>query len=131
MTQGSENLLSSKDRLVRLRQLVGRLEQLPGSPERDRMLAEVRARAVDLETGVKPRAMLPIEVARLIGEKPVRGDNPPAAARQPADVADVAPLQPAPPQPMPVSIDLLATEERLSLEESSAPHRAWQNGLRG
>jgi hypothetical protein len=40
--------------------LVARLEQLPASSERDRMLSEVRSRAVDLDTGVEPRAMLTV-----------------------------------------------------------------------
>ena len=34
--------------------------RLPESPDRDRLLSEVRSRAVDLDTGVTPRAMLPL-----------------------------------------------------------------------
>jgi hypothetical protein len=38
-------------RLERLRDLATRLAQLPPSAARERMLAEVRSRAVDLDTG--------------------------------------------------------------------------------
>jgi hypothetical protein len=124
--------LSSKDRLERLRDLVARLEQLPGSAERDRMLAEVRGRAVDLETGVTPRAMLQIDEQRLIrDDEPVPAKVRAAPAPQPSRVVPAAPREPRVPRPMSVSIDLLATDERLSLEDPSAPHRAWQHGLRG
>jgi hypothetical protein len=52
---------ASARRRTQLRRLVARLEQLPASPERDRILSEVRSRAVDLDTGVKPRAMLTVD----------------------------------------------------------------------
>jgi pyruvate/2-oxoglutarate dehydrogenase complex dihydrolipoamide acyltransferase (E2) component len=123
--------VSSKDRLGRLRQLVARLEQLPDSPERERMLAEVRARAVDLETGVTPRAMLPVEMSRLMRDEKPRTAPAPAPARRSAPITRVEAPAPRAAQPASPSIDLLANEERLSLEESSAPHRAWQHGLRG
>jgi hypothetical protein len=47
-------------RVKRLKELVHQLEKLPASPDRDRVLSEARSRAVDLETGVTPRAMLPV-----------------------------------------------------------------------
>jgi hypothetical protein len=47
-------------RVKRLKDLVDLLERLPSSPDRDRVLSEVRSRAVDLDTGVTPRAMLPV-----------------------------------------------------------------------
>ena len=53
--------MSSAHRLRRLRELLARIEQLPASPENERMLAEVRARVVDVDTGVTPRAMLPVD----------------------------------------------------------------------
>ena len=53
--------MSSEHRLRRLRELLARIEQLPASSERERMLAEVRARVVDVDTGVTPRAMLPVD----------------------------------------------------------------------
>ena len=48
------------ERLKRMKELVDQLEQLPAWPDRDRVLAEVRSRAVDVDTGVTPRAMLPV-----------------------------------------------------------------------
>src|SRR5919106_837919 len=47
-------------RVKRLKDLIDLLERLPASPERDRVLSEVRSRAVDVDTGVTPRAMLPL-----------------------------------------------------------------------
>jgi hypothetical protein len=47
-------------RVKRLKDLVDLLERLPASPDRDRVLSEVRSRAVDVDTGVTPRAMLPL-----------------------------------------------------------------------
>ena len=44
----------------RLREMVDQIERLPVSPDRDRLLSEVRSRAVDVDTGVTPRAMLPM-----------------------------------------------------------------------
>jgi hypothetical protein len=49
--------MNDRDRLEQLRALLLRLERMPVSAERDWMLGEVRARAVDVETGVKPAAM--------------------------------------------------------------------------
>src|SRR4051812_27397293 len=57
--------MNDRDRLEQLRGLLDRLERLPASADRDWMLREVRARAVDVETGVKPAALraLPQEEA--------------------------------------------------------------------
>lgn len=41
--------------------MVQQLERLPASAERDRMLNEVRARVVDVDTGETPRAILPVD----------------------------------------------------------------------
>ncbi|MBA3408533.1 MAG: hypothetical protein H0X17_19680 [Deltaproteobacteria bacterium] len=133
----------SSNRLQRLRDLVARLEQLPGSEERDRVLSEVRARAVDLDTGETPRAMLPIDPEVLppeLTEPSPRANTPrkdlvatfrPRPARIAA--AQAAPL--VPPTAMPQVHVPLAIDERLSLEESPAPQsqapRPWQLGLRG
>ena len=53
--------MSSEHRLRRLRELLARIEQLPASSESERMLREIRARVVDLDTGETPRAMLPVD----------------------------------------------------------------------
>jgi hypothetical protein len=47
-------------RVKRLREMVDQIERLPVSPDRDRLLSEVRSRAVDVDTGVTPRAILPL-----------------------------------------------------------------------
>ncbi len=133
----------SSNRLQRLRDLVARLEQLPGSEERDRVLSEVRARAVDLDTGETPRAMLPIDPEVLPPElsKPSPRATAPrkdlVAAYKPrparSAAAQAAPFVPA--TAMPRIHELLAIDERLSLEESPAPQsqapRPWRQGLRG
>ena len=130
----------SSNRLQRLRDLVARLEQLPGSEERDRVLSEVRARAVDLDTGETPRAMLPIDPEVLppeLGKPSPRANTPRkdlvATFRPRIAAAQAAPLVPA--TAMPRIHELLAIDERLSLEESPAPQsqapRPWRQGLRG
>jgi len=53
---------------MQLKRLVARLEQLPASPQRERMLSEVRSRVVDLDTGVTPRAMLTVD-APILGPR--------------------------------------------------------------
>ena len=67
--------MSSEHRLRRLRELLNRIEQLPASPETERMLREVRARVVDVDTGVTPRAMLPVDPDPMLATDP----GPPAA----------------------------------------------------
>ena len=47
-------------RVKRLREMVHQIERLPESPDRERLLSEVRSRAVDVDTGVTPRAMFPL-----------------------------------------------------------------------
>jgi hypothetical protein len=69
----------SEDRRRRLKQLIARLEQLPASAPRDRMLSEVRSRAVDLDTGVAPRPMLPVDAAILGPRRPPPTRVPPGA----------------------------------------------------
>jgi hypothetical protein len=66
---------ASPRRRMQLKRLMARLEQLPLSPERERMLSEVRSRAVDLDTGVTPRPMLSVDA-------PVLGPRRPAANRR-------------------------------------------------
>ena len=53
--------VSSGNRVKRLRDLVEQLERLPPTAERDRMLREVRARVVDVDTGADTQALLPVD----------------------------------------------------------------------
>jgi hypothetical protein len=128
----------SDDRLQRLRDLVARLEKLPESAERDRVLAEVRARAVDIDTGETPRAMLPVDEAM-----PLPPVNPAPSAPRRREVT--TPYRPRPDRPISTRIFPLAPvtgrvepsplDERLCLEEPPAPAeqapRPWEQGLRG
>jgi hypothetical protein len=116
--------VSGEQRLERLKELVGRLEQLPGSEERDRVLGEVRARAVDLDTGVTPRAMLEVTFVSPHLDRPARRPSRSGALRVPAPVAaTVAVIQSIAAMP--------AVDDRLSLEDSPLPDADWKRGLRG
>ena len=128
------------ERVKRLKDLMDMLERLPPSPDRDRVLSEVRSRAVDVDTGVTPRAMLPM-----------REPTPPPVVTRPARVAPAPRLQrPAAPvleparpvvatTPSRVPEQPLWLDDRLSLEDSPLPHlrakgdqavRPWTHGLR-
>ena len=135
-------------RVKRLRDLVAQIELLPASPERDRLLIEFRSRAVDVDTGVTPRAMLPMQEPApapvLRSPPPHRAPTltrmappPPAPAVELARPASAASHSKNPEEPFRV-------DERLSLEDSlrrsQLPHartpgeRAvppWTLGLRG
>ena len=141
------------ERLQRLKDLVDQLERLPASPDRDRVLAEVRSRAVDVDTGVTPRAMLPVRepTPPPVAPKPrPERYRPSAITRRPSPAR---PIQPARPAPAPVRAaapaatdDLggLLWDDRLSLEDAPElaplPHNPrnpdgtvppWTLGLRG
>ena len=129
------------NRIKRLKDLVDQLERLPASPDRDRVLSEVRSRAVDLDTGVMPRAMLP-----------VREPEPPPVLPKRRRASSITRTAPAPP-PLAVEVarslivpiastgreEVVCLDERLSLEDSPLPYvgahdRAvppWTLGLRG
>jgi hypothetical protein len=97
--------VASEHRRKRLKLLLDRLAQLPESPERARMLWEVRSRAVDLDTGVIPRAMVPVQA-------PILGPRRPAPRRRLAGLAAASVHSP------PVAL------ERRTLREPP-----WRNGV--
>jgi hypothetical protein len=133
------------NRVKRLKDLVEMLERLPPSPDRDRVLSEVRSRAVDVDTGVTPRAMLPVR----------EPSPPPVLPKLPKRDRARSITRTAPPPPArPIELahspfangrskDLDQTvglDERLSLEDSPLPHvqahgdraiPSWRLGLRG
>jgi len=121
----------AEERVKRLRDLVDRLERLPASPDRDRVLSEVRSRAVDVDTGITPRAMLPAREPAPPARPPVpRREKPPKPPYRPVAV----------PRPSNELEELIFGDDRLSLEEPSLPEvRAhggrvtppWALGLRG
>ena len=132
------------ERLQRLKDLVDQLERLPATPDRDRVLAEVRSRAVDVDTGVTPRAMLP-----------VREPTTPAAPKRRPERFRPRPATPAPARPVQAAravaapavmedAGVLLWDDRLSMEDSPElaplPHGQidfegsvppWALGLRG
>jgi hypothetical protein len=113
-------------RIKRLKDLVDRLERLPASPDRDRVLSEVRSRAVDLDTGETPRAMLPVREPSPppVQPKPPKHGRPSSITRRgplPSPAARLAHSRFA----SAASTDLeqaLCLDERLSLEESPLPY---------
>jgi hypothetical protein len=131
-------------RVKRLRDLVAQIELLPVSPERDRLLSEFRSRAVDVDTGVTPRAMLPVREPALaqVLRRPPQRDKAPSIARmarpRPAPAVEFA-------RPACAAGRLKNVEEpfwvddRLSLEDSlrllrtrsERAVRSWTLGLRG
>jgi hypothetical protein len=131
------------DRVKRLKDLIDVIMRLPESPERDRLLSEVRSRAVDLDTGVAPRAMLPVREPAPVPVVPRRPKRravmPPAPPRAPS----LAPAQPAPALRSTGDLDwdkVLSETALLSLDDAPdcwpAPQddrsaRPWTAGLRG
>jgi len=135
------------ERLKRLKDLVDQLERLPASPDRDRVLAEVRSRAVDVDTGVTPRAMLPLRepTPPPLAPKPRPARyRPGAITRTPQAARPVQPARPALARAAADDLGVLLWDDRLSLEDSfelaPLPHAPrnpdggvspWAFGLRG
>jgi hypothetical protein len=126
-------------RLDRLRDLAAQLERLPSSRERDFMIKEIRARAVDVETGETPSALRTLEP-----ETP-QAPPAPAKARRPREAACPVP-EPAPvtvaiakPEPAPEPAPKPAFEVVLGggvlwadePEPEGENPRPWTRGLRG
>jgi hypothetical protein len=137
--------MSSEHRLRRLKELLARIEQLPASSERERMLAEVRARVVDVDTGVTPRAMLPVDTVPTLPATDL--DRRPRERRKSVPVTPPEAVSPSAARTTTAGLSaaedrewlsLVATNEVLSLD-NSAPlssagehdRRPWTRGLRG
>ena len=144
--------MNDRDRLEQLRALLVRLERMPASAGRDRILREVRARAVDVETGVRPATMrawsedgAEPEIPKAPGK---RGPRP--APRRPVARATwggalrVGPAPPASCQPPAAArqrdvresvVDLLEQGGVLCLDDqltaAEVTSRRWSSGLRG
>jgi hypothetical protein len=124
------------ERVKRLKDLTDMLLRLPESAERDRLLVEVRSRAVDLDTGVTPRAMLPMQepAPPPVASKP-KAPAPYRPSRvmpapQPQRVRAVAP-HPVKDEPVDWPAVLMALDES---QQSDAPAQGvapWTLGLRG
>jgi hypothetical protein len=121
------------ERVKRLKDLSDMVMRLPESPERDRLLSEVRSRVVDVDTGVTPRAMLPLR-------EPVSAPIAAMPKRRTAARPRWAPAPPTFPRiSEPAWDEVLGETAHLSLDDSrdaSPPHdgrtaRPWTLGLRG
>jgi len=153
--------MNDRDRLVQLRSMLDRLERMPASPHRDWMLSEVRARAVDVETGVAGR-MRPLPGDEADAELDDSGERSPVTApagrvrpgrrqasrgidrRSPSSPMRARPAHPAPRAPLiPASerdsragrdgvVDLLAGDGLLCLDDAApSASCSWRRGLRG
>jgi hypothetical protein len=145
--------MNDRDRLGQLGGLLARLERMPASAGRDWMLAEVRGRAVDVETGMAPTPLraLPRDEAQasLAAEQAPRADQapPPAPVKRPRTTPSrraprgrvVAPVCMPPVRDRERSreevVDLLGMDGVLNLDDSptaaSDASRPWARGLRG
>jgi hypothetical protein len=136
-------------RIKRLNDMVERIERLPASEVRDRLLREVRSRAVDVDTGVTPRAMLPLREPApppMLRRPPKRDETtiirraaprPPTHRVEPARSSPAAERGPEPHQSVWLD-DHLSLEDTLQL--APLPHvrvrgnrtvPPWAFGLRG
>jgi hypothetical protein len=130
--------------------MIGQLERLPASAERDRMLREVRARVVDVDTGAVPRTLPPPDQAWVYEAEPGSPATRPSRAGSPSPAGEVrlprrpgASPQPARPAHVPPPVDnedaelAFGVNELLSLDDSASEPEAgsnaapWTRGLRG
>jgi hypothetical protein len=137
--------MNDRDRLEQLRGLLDRLERMPASADRDRMLADVRARVVDVETGMPPTPMraLPLDEleAEIAADRVPRAEAATRAKTRPVTprhrVQRASPAAPTPPVPVRERgseqvVDLLEQGGTMCLEErETAARRPWSAGLRG
>ena len=108
-------------RVKRLRDLVAEIELLPVSPDRERLLSEFRSRVVDVDTGVTPRAMLPLRESAPVLRRPPQRDRAPSITRMapppPAPAVELA--RPASAADRSKNVEEpFWVDERLSLEDS-------------
>lgn len=131
--------MTRQQRLKRLRDMIAQLERLPATPERDRMLREVRARIVDVDSGVPPSALPAPDVESILADSlSARTRKPTAERRRPRPL----PL-PEPPKPVEVAPSVefeadivLNFDDSVSFwpdeETEAVPAQApWTRGLRG
>lgn len=151
--------MSRERRLRRLRELLDQIERLPASHESERMLREVRARIVDVDTGVAPREMLPVDpdpTTAIVSAPPTAHTpkviaSPPPVRRKPVPEAPAEVVSPAGDGSAAAAsafgddgdwLSRAATDEVLSLADSAPllpagearaglDRRPWTRGLRG
>ena len=80
--------MTTDSRVKRLKDLMDQIEQLPASPDRDHLLRQFRSRAVDVDTGVMPLAIVPLGEpgvpAPTTRPKPTKTSPPPRLPEPPA-----------------------------------------------
>jgi hypothetical protein len=140
--------MNDRDRLDQLRRLLDRFERMPASAERDWMLAEVRRRAVDVETGMPltalrapPQGELEAEIAAEPSPRTppmtTRRKKPSRCAQRPKLVHYTArtPLVARRERRHEKVVDLLEQGGVMCLDDSPAKAtgagRPWSGGLRG
>ena len=134
-------------RMQRLREMAASIERLPASEARDRLLYEVRSRAVDVDTDVTPQALPPMREPEPIPEAAGRTNTKhagsvtrraPQAQASPTKSTASAPTDSRFPtgreEPLPRSSERLSFEDPLPLPH--VPGRGgravppWTHGLR-
>jgi hypothetical protein len=129
------------ERVKRLKDLMDVLMQQPASADRDRLLGEVRSRVVDLDTGITPRAMLPLREPPPPAPVAAMAQTRRAVTLAPKPQAARAGTLPAPTtKPPSRSEPVRWPADLLTLEDTPLPHspaygaqaeRPWTLGLRG
>jgi hypothetical protein len=134
--------MNQRDRLDQLRGLRDRLERMPTSADRDWMLAQVGARAVDVETGapagpLRARQEDEPKAERAVERAPRRTRRRPASPAQRVRPVHVVPAIPAVVVRTPAhheSVDLLEQGGVMCLDDPPAAgagaSRPWSRGLR-
>ena len=128
-----ETRMRRDERVRHLRDLADRLALLPATEARDKVLRQVRARAVDVDTGstTSPVPFGLVNTRDAADAAPV----PPPARVVPAK--DRPARRPRAPTPVLPSNDILIADGSLSLEDRTVPSPgsgapgAWVRGLRG
>ena len=130
--------MTSAQRLKRLREMIAQLERLPATPERDRMLREVRARLVDVDTGEPPRAFPAADVDSILADSLVARARKPRERRRPRTIQLPQPAKPVVEVAPSVEFEadvVLNFDDSPSFwpdEDDAAPTPApWTRGLRG
>ena len=105
--QRGRSHMNDHHRVEQLRVLITRLERMPASPKRDWMLSQVRARTVDVESGVRPEPIQPRTLDEPVPQPEPVSHTPAAPPAAPAEIHRTAtepPVVPAPvgaPRPAP------------------------------
>jgi hypothetical protein len=103
--------------------LLAQIEKLPVTAERERMLREIRARVVDVDTGMATSAMLPVDAAPTLAAD--TANAPKAVARSRADHDRGRPAASPPVPRRPVDAPRPEAAPRSGAGLSAAQDREW------